>query len=118
MSSSAQHHSTFCTLDELARPQIFSIASLLASDASWSLRFLESATIGDAFGCILAGGFSAHHRGRCRMNRLGLIFLGLALVSTAAWASQQGVAVGKNWKAMDQCTKEAQAAFPDFTADA
>src|SRR5690348_11955897 len=26
MSSSAQHHSTFCTFDELARPQIFSIA--------------------------------------------------------------------------------------------
>src|SRR5215208_956541 len=25
MSSSAQHHNTFCTLDELARPQIFSI---------------------------------------------------------------------------------------------
>src|SRR6202035_5877179 len=28
-SSSAQHHSTFCTLDELARPQIFSIAIFL-----------------------------------------------------------------------------------------
>src|SRR6266446_4228180 len=28
-SNSAQHHSTFCTLDELARPQIFSIAILL-----------------------------------------------------------------------------------------
>src|SRR5207249_4385328 len=25
-SSSAQHHSTFCTFDELARPQIFSMA--------------------------------------------------------------------------------------------
>src|SRR5438477_7793864 len=29
-SNSAQHHSTFCTLDELARPQIFSIAIFLS----------------------------------------------------------------------------------------
>src|SRR5215475_5553446 len=27
MPSSAQHHSTFCTLDEVVRPQIFSIAA-------------------------------------------------------------------------------------------
>src|SRR5438045_9673451 len=27
MSSSAQHHNTFCTLEELERPQIFSMAS-------------------------------------------------------------------------------------------
>src|SRR5260221_12405870 len=30
MSSSAQHHSPFCTFEELARPQIFSIATPLA----------------------------------------------------------------------------------------
>jgi hypothetical protein len=27
MPSSAQHHNTFCTLDEVVRPQIFSIAA-------------------------------------------------------------------------------------------
>src|SRR6266699_4684355 len=31
ISSSAQHHSTFWTLDELARPQIFSIDASLAA---------------------------------------------------------------------------------------
>src|SRR5262249_16873806 len=30
MSSSAQHHNTFCTLDEVERPQIFSMASFSA----------------------------------------------------------------------------------------
>jgi hypothetical protein len=33
-------------------------------------------------------------------------------------ASQQGTAAGKNWKQMDMCAKQAQAAFPDFTAAA
>src|SRR5438128_2011039 len=42
-SSSAQHHSTFWTFDELARPQIFSIEDPPA-DAIWSPRFLASAT--------------------------------------------------------------------------
>jgi hypothetical protein len=55
------------------------------------------------------------------MNRLGiavpLIALLLAL-APAARSSQQGVQATKNWKAMDQCAKEAQTAFPDHTADA
>lgn len=55
------------------------------------------------------------------MNRLGLIAfalsLALMLVSGSAMASQQGIVVMKNWKIMDQCEKEAQAAFPDFTAN-
>src|ERR1051326_9301888 len=62
MSSSAQHHKTFCTLDELARPQIFSIASLLASSASWSLRFLESATTGASPGVCCHSSFQPQSR--------------------------------------------------------
>ena len=53
------------------------------------------------------------------MNRLGLALLFLLLAPTAAQAAtQQGTVATKNWKTMDQCAREAQAAFPDFTADA
>jgi hypothetical protein len=51
------------------------------------------------------------------MNRLAIPLLILVLAPAAARASQQGVTVMKNWKTMDQCTKEAQTAFPDFTAE-
>jgi len=52
------------------------------------------------------------------MNRLAAALLILTLSPGLARASQQGVVVTKNWKIMDQCAKDAQAAFPDFTADA
>ena len=42
----------------------------------------------------------------------------LALAAVPAAASQQGTAAMKNWKTMDLCARQAQAAFPDFTADA
>ena len=55
------------------------------------------------------------------MNRFGMalltLALSLALVPAAARASQPGVVATKNWKTMDLCAKEAQTAFPDFTAD-
>ena len=52
------------------------------------------------------------------MNRcLGLMIV-LLLVPAAAGASQQGVIEMQRWRAMDVCAKQAQAAFPDFTADA
>jgi hypothetical protein len=53
------------------------------------------------------------------MNRLGTTFLVLALLLAfaPARATQQGVVAMKNWKTMDLCAKQAQAAFPDFTAD-
>jgi hypothetical protein len=55
------------------------------------------------------------------MNRLGIAFvavaLPLALAPSASLASQQGVVAMKNWKTMDLCAKEAQTAFPDFSAD-
>ena len=53
------------------------------------------------------------------MNRLGLALLFLALAAPAVFAnSQQGMVTVKNWKTMDQCAKEAQTAFPDYTAEA
>jgi hypothetical protein len=51
------------------------------------------------------------------MNHLALPLLILAITSATAGASQQGIVVMKNWKTMDKCAQEAQAAFPDFTAD-
>lgn len=55
------------------------------------------------------------------MNRFAMILpilaLLLALVPGAARASQQGVVVTKKWKTMDVCAKQAQTAFPDYSAD-
>lgn len=55
------------------------------------------------------------------MNRFAsfafALALALALIPGAALASQPGVNVVKNWKTMDQCAREAQAAFPDFNAE-
>ena len=53
------------------------------------------------------------------MNRLAfaVALLGL-LVSAAGRASQPGNQTVKNFKLMDQCAKEAQQAFPDFTTEA
>jgi hypothetical protein len=55
------------------------------------------------------------------MNRLGIalpLFALLLALPPAAMPSQQGVQATKNWKTMDQCAKEAQTAFPDYTAEA
>ncbi len=51
------------------------------------------------------------------MRRLAIPLLVLALAPASARASQQGIVVTKNWKVMDQCAKEAQTAFPDFTEE-
>lgn len=51
------------------------------------------------------------------MKRLALTLLVLILAPAAAWASQQGIVVTKNWKTMDKCAQEAHAAFPDHTAE-
>ncbi len=55
------------------------------------------------------------------MNRfaslLAMTLAILALAPAAAVATQQGILVIKNWKAMDKCAAQAQAAFPDFTAE-
>ena len=53
------------------------------------------------------------------MNRLGLPLaaLLLLLIGTAE-ASQQGQTVANAWKAADKCAKQAQAAYPDYSAEA
>ena len=54
------------------------------------------------------------------MNRFGLPFaamLLLVLIGTAE-ASQQGRAAVADWKAADKCAKQAQAAYPDYSAEA
>jgi len=53
------------------------------------------------------------------MKRLALAFALAALMpSAAALATQQGVAVMKSWKAEDNCARQAQLSYPDYTADA
>lgn len=43
---------------------------------------------------------------------------GLALLSGAAEAAtQQGTTAAHRWKTMDNCAKQAQTAFPDFSPD-
>jgi hypothetical protein len=57
------------------------------------------------------------HR-RTAMNRITLtLLLILVLACPAVAASAPGTLATKNWKAMDQCTREARTAFPDFTAE-
>ena len=54
-----------------------------------------------------------------RMIRLAFALILLALFASAAGqASNPGTQTLKNFKVMDQCTKEAQQAFPDFTTEA
>jgi hypothetical protein len=52
------------------------------------------------------------------MSRLAIpLATALMLVAGTAAATQQGVTAIAKWKVMDNCAKQAQAAFPDFTAD-
>ena len=52
------------------------------------------------------------------MNRLGFLIAALLLFAGAAEASQQGQVALNNWKAADKCAKQAQAAYPDYNAEA
>ena len=53
------------------------------------------------------------------MNRFGFpLAAGLLLFTATAEASQQGQTVISAWKAADKCAKQAQAAYPDFSAEA
>jgi hypothetical protein len=54
-----------------------------------------------------------------RMYRLvSALVLAALFASAAAQASNPGTQTMKNFKQMDQCAKEAQQAFPDFTTEA
>jgi hypothetical protein len=44
--------------------------------------------------------------------------VGLCLVPGAAFATQAGQAAIQKWSLTDQCAREAQAAFPDYSAEA
>ena len=48
----------------------------------------------------------------------GAVATVIALSAGTAGATSQGMATIARWKTMDTCAKQAQAAFPDFTADA
>jgi len=53
------------------------------------------------------------------MNRLGIpLAVVLLLLAGTAQASQQGQGVVNSWKAADKCAKQAQAAYPDYNAEA
>jgi hypothetical protein len=53
-----------------------------------------------------------------RMTRLAFALGLLALFASAGQATNPGTQTLKNFKLMDQCAKEAQQAFPDFTTEA
>ena len=53
------------------------------------------------------------------MNRLGFLLPAVLLLFTeTAEASSQGQAVLSSWKTADRCAKQAQAAYPDYSAEA
>jgi hypothetical protein len=51
------------------------------------------------------------------MNRFGKLFaIAIVLAPVGASATQQGQSAMRNWKAMDNCARQAQTAYPDFSA--
>ena len=51
------------------------------------------------------------------MNRLGFALAVMLLFDGTASASQQGQVVSSSWKAADKCAKQAQVAYPDYSAE-
>ena len=52
------------------------------------------------------------------MNRFAFLVLVVFLVSPlGAEATQQGQWALRNWKTMDNCARQAQTAYPDFSAE-
>ena len=53
------------------------------------------------------------------MNRFGFLLVAAFLLQSAnAGATQQGQSALRSWKSMDNCARQAQTAYPDFSADA
>jgi hypothetical protein len=75
-----------------------------------------------AAGASPASGPHDRHSGRIEeviLNRFALpLALGLLLFTGTAEASRQGQMVISNWNAADKCAKQAQAAYPDYSAEA
>src|SRR5215213_4264378 len=101
MSSSAQHHSTFCTFDELARPQIFSIVVILATTIRlWSLSLAERATSRLARPPLEKMAAKHRSRRRCPLSAslatIGALLATVFLPAAAhALSSQATTAVGR-----------------------
>jgi hypothetical protein len=52
------------------------------------------------------------------MKRFGLLLVPLLVLSpVSARATQQGQTTLRNWKTMDSCARQAQTAYPEFSAD-
>jgi hypothetical protein len=51
------------------------------------------------------------------MNRLAVLTAALIFVTATAEGSQQGQVVLSYWKAADKCAKQAQLAYPDYSAE-
>jgi hypothetical protein len=51
------------------------------------------------------------------MNQLGFVLAVVLLFTGTAEASQQGQVVSSYWKAADKCAKQAQSAYPDYSAE-
>jgi hypothetical protein len=53
------------------------------------------------------------------MNRFAIpLVAALLLSAVSAGATQQGQSALRGWKVMDNCAKQAQTAYPDFSAEA
>src|SRR5579864_282372 len=87
-SSSAQHHSTFCTLDELARPQIFSMAAFPRD----RMLVMEPENAGECNADAPAryNGTRSLTAVEVRMKRFAIALALAVLAPAAAPASQQG----------------------------
>lgn len=52
------------------------------------------------------------------MNRFGFLLAAVFLLTPLdAGATQQGQSAMRSWKAMDSCARQAQTAYPDFSAE-
>jgi hypothetical protein len=51
------------------------------------------------------------------MKFFAFLLVALAISTTAAQATQPGQSALTNWKIMDICAKQAQTAYPDYTAE-
>ena len=52
------------------------------------------------------------------MNRFAFLLAAVSLLwPLSVGATQQGQAALRGWKSMDSCARQAQTAYPDFSAD-
>jgi hypothetical protein len=88
----------------------------------WSLSFWLNATAGSDEAVYSQGGKTGiigfpMPRKEVRMIRLAATLAAAFLLCTVtAQGSQQGQQAMRNFKAMDNCAKQAQAAYPEFNA--